>query len=187
MPGPRAAGSASFRQETPAFAGDTALVDRDHAFLLRHPRRAASGGPSRNDATEHVTRNRGEHAPTLPHHTRRTDPRWAPRWPVAIGGDDHFAGIEVCALPRRPLRRQGPISRSILKRFRRWREMDTCLSRHPRVLKYRPPIRRTAPHAMMVTCPSGSRIRYRSGREGRDRRVRAGAAVRSAPRQVRPG
>ena len=67
-----------------------------------------------------------------PHPPRRTDPGWTPRWPVAIGGDDRFAGIEVCALPRRPLRRQGPISGCILRRFRRWREMDTCLRRYLR-------------------------------------------------------
>ena len=83
---------------------------------------------------------------TIPPPPNRTDPRWAPGWPAAIGGDDLF------------VRRERPF-----------------------------PIRRTAPHAMMVICPSGSRIRYRSGRECRDRRVRARAAVRSAPRQVRPG
>ena len=86
-------------QETPACARDTVLEDEDHALLLRHPRRAASGGPSRNGATKHVTRNCGDHVPTIPPPPYRTDPRWTPRWPMAIGGDDRFAGIEVCALP----------------------------------------------------------------------------------------
>jgi len=53
----------------------------------RHPRRAASEGPSRNRAAERVLRGSGDFVSSMPRFSCRAIQRWVPRWPSAIGND----------------------------------------------------------------------------------------------------